>query len=167
MATLSRSNKFVKTTLGLFVVLCVGIGSLYVVDIFRFKYPGSKTIRLSPFVNFSQESRDYCDSYHMLINLGWISINSLEKAGEIQSFYSEKLSRLFGEYRYLDNDIAYPIINFWVPLPKHKYFFIDIFKVYYGGGTDKYGSMTYVYAIDTKVYVGVFPKIKNSCPNKD
>ena len=167
MTILSKSNKFIKTILGLFIVFCIGIGLFYVVDILRFKYSGSKIVKLNSYANFSQDSRDYCDTYHMLINLGWVATNSLEKGDEIQSFYSEELSQSFDEFQYLDNDISNPIRNFWVPLAKYRYFFIDIVKVYYGGGTDKYGPMAYAYGIDTRIYVGIFPKLNNSCPNRE
>ena len=138
---------------------------MYIIDISSYKYPGSKTIKLEPYIDFHPGSRYYCDTYHILINLGWVATDLPENGKKIRSYLDRKFMVISSNSYLLDNDSAYLIADFHLQLPKNRYFFVEISKTYFGGGTDKYGPITYVYVVDTRIYVGIFPKIDNSCPN--
>lgn len=160
-----RIRYFVSIILSVILACGIGIGLLYIRDFSNYKHPGSKIIKVDPDIDLNPESRHYCDTYHIFINLSWLAIDSLEKADEIRSFHNQVLTNFFGDAEYLDGQTAYPIFDYWISLPKSKYVFIDTYKIYSGAETDKYGSVTYIYSIDTRMYIGIFPKTNNSCPD--
>ena len=161
----SRIKYLISFILSVIVACSIGIGLFNIIDISNYKYPGSKIVKIYPYIDFDPASRRYCDTYHILINLSWLATDDAEKGEVISSFHNQMLTRFFGDAQSLDSEIAYPIFSYWISLPKSKHFFIDTYKVYSGAWTDKYGSMVYIYSIDTRMYIGIFPKINNSCPN--
>ena len=161
----TRIKGFMFFILKVIAICSVGIGLFYTIDISNYMCPGSKIINVDPYVDFDPGSRHYCDTYHVLINLGWLATDLSEKGDEIRSFHNKKFSQIFGESQYLDGQTSYPILNYWVPLPRFKDFFVNVTKVYSGAWTDKYGPVAYIYSIETRIYVGIFPKINNSCPD--
>jgi hypothetical protein len=159
-------RKIVLSIFCVFLICIVGIGSFYIVDILNYIYPKSDNIRINPYIDFNPESRAYCDTYHILVNLRWSARSGIENGNGIQAFYSELLAKKFGHVQDLDNQYSYLITNHWLPLSGSKYFFIDIKKVFFDARVMDYSSMFYMYGIETRVYIGVFPKIENLCPDK-
>jgi hypothetical protein len=168
--TIGRINPQIRKislfVFSLFLICSVGIGLFYLVDISKYIYPESKNIKIKPHIDFSPESRAYCDTSPILVDFYWSATNNPDRGDEIHAFYGEKLTREFGDLQILDNQFLYPVIDYWIPFDNSRHFFIDVKKVFFDAWLDNYGSTTYIYGVETRIYVGVFPKTNNSCPDK-